>query len=80
MNITFSLLLRISSALLQLIGTALVAWGLKVVSNPDVVTFYPEHGKPLPHAGIVREHPWAVTWGVRLLLLGLTLQVVATVL
>jgi hypothetical protein len=34
----------------------------------------------LPHAGIVREHPWAVTCGVWLLLLGLALQVVAVIL
>ena len=76
-----SLLLRwlpFLAALLQLIGTALIVWGLKVTSNTGAE--YHDGARVIPHAGIVREHQWAITWGVRLLLLGLTIQVVAAVL
>jgi hypothetical protein len=70
--------LVVTSALLQLIGTALIVWGLKIVTNTDVVTFYPEYGRPLPSAGIVREHAWSVTWGAQVLLAGLAVQVVVS--
>ena len=72
--------LPVVSALCQLVGTALVVWGLKITSNPDPVTFKRGFGTPLPSAGIVREHQQALTWGVWLLLAGLALQVVVAVL
>jgi len=75
--------LPLVSALCQLVGTALIVWGLKVVSNPTALVFLrdrtpgePETEPPQP-ASIAREHPWAFTWGAGLLLLGLTLQVAA---
>jgi hypothetical protein len=66
--------LPLLAALLQLIGTALIVWGLKVTS--DTGAEYYDGTKVTPYAGIVREHPWAITSGVWLLLLGLAIQVV----
>jgi len=70
--------LPLVAAALQLVGTALLVWGLKVGSNPSTITFYNEEGQAFPAAGIMREHEWAITWGVRLLLLGLALAVVTS--
>ena len=65
----------------QLVGTTLIVWGLKVTTDTGASYLLLEESKgPLPHAGIVREHPRAVTAGICLLLLGLALQVVAAVL
>jgi hypothetical protein len=45
------------------------------------VYFHNKDGPPPhEHAAIVREHPWAVTWGACVLLLGLLFQVVAALL
>jgi hypothetical protein len=73
--------LPMASAVFQLIGTALIVWGLKVTTDTGVsrLLFGSSADDPLPSAGIVREHPWAVTWGVRLLHAGLALAVVVTV-
>jgi hypothetical protein len=62
-----------------LIGSALLLWGLKVVpvSNPfnSLVRDSPEEAERRP--GLVkREHPWAVTSGTVLFLVGLALLVV----
>ncbi len=75
-------LVAVSAAVLQLVGAGLIVWGLKVTTqNPkDVITWVPEGGQPHPQAAIVREHPWMVTVGTSLLLVGLALQVVAAVL
>jgi hypothetical protein len=76
------LLLRWSvwAAVCQLVGTALIVWGLKVTTDTGTSFLLLEDSKaPLPHAGIVREHPRALRWGIRLLLFGLVLQVVAAV-
>jgi hypothetical protein len=79
--------LPVVSAGLQLVGSGLIVWGLKVVSMPRGLTLVrdptPEeiaaNKKPpatTAAAGIVREHGWAVTLGVVLLLIGLALAVV----
>lgn len=67
-------------------GTALIVWGLKVVSNSRALIFENRTQEEidadknrLTAAGIMREHEWAVTWGVWLLLSGLTLAVVVAV-
>ena len=65
------------------VGTALIVWGLKVTTQQTggATCFYGRGGPSRnPHAGIEREHPKVVTWGVRLLLVGLALQVVASIL
>jgi hypothetical protein len=66
------------SALSLLVGSALLLWGLKVVpvSNPfdSFVRDAPEKADP-----VQREHPWAVTSGTVLFLIGLALLVVAGV-
>jgi len=69
-----------------LFGSARVLWGLKVVpdSNPFSVIFLrdprPEEvEKRSVPAGILCEHPWAVTSGAVLFLLGLALAVVTAV-
>jgi len=65
----------------QFIGTAFIVWGLKVTKDTGAsYLLLNSRTVPLPHAGIVREHPWAVIWSVWLLLLGLALQVVAAIL
>jgi hypothetical protein len=62
-------------------GTTLIVWGLKVTKDTGAsYLLLNSSTDPLPHAGIVREHPWAVTWGLWLLLLGFALQVVAAIL
>lgn len=74
------------SAVCVLFGSALMLWGLKVVpvSNPFTMIFLrdrrPEEveRRPIP-ADMFREHPWAVTWGAVLFLLGLALAVVRAV-
>ena len=75
--------LPMASAVFQLIGTALIVWGLKVTSNPVALTLVrdrrPGEAEPPRAAGIVREHEWAVSTGVWLLLAGLALAVVVTV-
>jgi hypothetical protein len=72
------------SAVCVLLGSVLILWGLTVVPVSNPFTLFvrdpgPEEvGKrPVP-AGITREHPWAVTWGAVLFLLGLALAVVRT--
>jgi hypothetical protein len=76
--------LSLVSAVLQFFGTALIVWGLKVTSNPFALTFVrdrrPGEAEPPRAAGIVREHRWAVSAGVWLLLAGLALAVVVTAL
>jgi hypothetical protein len=72
--------LPVVSAVLQLVGTALILWGLQVTTNDAIVTFFGGDRKPLPAAGIVHENPRAFAWGVRLLLAGLALAVVVTLL
>jgi hypothetical protein len=62
------------SALLQLLGTALIVWGLDLTS--DMGAWSSNGTREVPVAGIVREHPWAVKIGPWLLLAGLALQVV----
>ena len=69
--------LVIASALLQLIGTALIVYGLRFTS--DMGAWYGRAGKEIPYSGIVREHAWAITVGPWLLLLGLALQVITAV-
>lgn len=64
------------SATLQLVGTALIVWGLRFTSATGVVYHPPGGAREIPHAGIVREHPWALKVGPWLLLAGLSLQVV----
>jgi len=71
-----------ASAICQLIGGALILWGLTVVpaSNPfnSVVRDSPEKAENRP--GLAeREHPWAVKLGTVLFLMGLTLLLVAGV-
>jgi hypothetical protein len=64
------------------VGTALIVGGLKVTTQQTggAIYFYGREGPSrYPHAGIKREHPKVVTWRVRLLLLGLALQVVASI-
>jgi len=39
----------------------------------------PGGGKKIPYLGISQEHPWAIKLGPWLLLIGLALQVIATV-
>ncbi len=68
----------VGAAVLQLIGTWLIVWGLKLTSDMGISDEV--GGRVIHYAGIVREHPRALTWGIRLLLLGLALQVVAAVL
>jgi hypothetical protein len=84
MILVLETLLRLSlwAGVCQLIGTALIVWGLKVTTQTgDTLYFYGKDGPPAhQHAAIVREHPWAVMWGVWVLLLGLALQVVAAIL
>ena len=70
------------SALSLLIGSALLLWGLKVVpvSNPfnSFVRDSPEEAEKRPGPA-EREHPWAVTLGTGLFLMGLALWVFAGV-
>jgi hypothetical protein len=77
-------LLRLSlwAGVCQFIGTVLIVWSLKVTTQAGgTVYLYGKDGPPAhQHAAIVREHPWAVKWGVWVLLLGLALQVVAAIL
>ena len=84
MSLTREVLLRCSvwAAVFQHVGTALIVWGLKVVQQEGGgINFYGKGGPPrYAAAGIVREHPWMVTLGIWLLLLGLALQVVAAIL
>jgi len=83
MRTSLDILLRWSlwAAVLQFVGTALVVWGLKVTTDTRAsYLLLEESSQPLPHAGIVREHPWVVTLGVWLLLFGLLLQVIAAIL
>ena len=62
-------------------GTALILWGLKLTSNMGAWYHPPgTNAEEIPHAGIVREHPWAVKVGPWLLLLGLALQVLVAIL
>ncbi len=72
------------SALSQLVGAALIIWGLKVVpvSNP----FVPFARDPRPEGAdnkrpspAEREHSWAVASGAVLFLLGLALAAAAGV-
>ena len=83
-RLTWEILLRPSlwAGVFQLVGTALIVWGLKVTTQTGgEIHFYGTGGPPAhQHAGIVREHPWVVTCGIWLLLLGLALQVVAAIL
>ena len=65
------------AAVLQLVGTALVVWGVKVVSNTD--SEYSDGRKVHRFAGIERERAWAVTLGLWLLFIGLACQVVAAI-
>jgi len=51
-------------------------WGLRFTSATGVVYHPPGGAREIPHAGIVREHPWALKVGPWLLLAGLALQVV----
>ncbi len=69
--------LPLTASALQFTGTALIVWGLKVTTNPDIVTFRPDWGEPLPSAGIVREHGAAATIGIWILLIWLGVQVIA---
>jgi hypothetical protein len=82
LNCVLTVLARVSfwAAVLELVGTALIVWGLKLTPNTGAWYRPPgENAREIPHAGIVREHPWAVTVGTWLLLLGLALQVIASV-
>jgi hypothetical protein len=77
-----AILLRWSvwAAVFQLVGAALIWWGLKITTDTGASNLLQEEStEPLPHAGIVRERPWAVKWGTGLLFLGLALQVVAAI-
>jgi hypothetical protein len=71
-----------SSALALLAGSALLLWGLRVVpvSNPfnSFVRGLSEEAEKR-HGPAEREHPWAVTLGAVLFLMGLVLLVVAGV-
>jgi hypothetical protein len=64
------------------LGSVLLLWGLKVapVSSPfnSLVRDWPENAERGP-GPITREHPWAVTSGAVLFLVGLALLVVAGV-
>lgn len=73
--------LPVVSAVCQLVGTALIVWGLRITTDSGASYFLLEESKkPLPHAGIVSEHKWAFTLGVVLLLAALALAVVVAVL
>lgn len=78
---TFQWLVGASSFCL-LIGSALLLWGLKVVpvSNPftSLVRDSPEKAERRP-GPVERKHPWAVTSGTVLFLVGLALLVSAGV-
>jgi hypothetical protein len=77
-NVSLSLLLHwlpFLAALLQLIGTALVVWGLRIDSGETA--FEGKDGKEWPLAVVRKGRPRAFKWGVRFLLGGLALQVVA---
>jgi hypothetical protein len=83
---TFPYWLPAVSAVCLLFGSALMLWGLEVapVSNPFTLIFLrdrrPEEVEERPGpGGISRGHPWAVTWGAVLFLLGLVLAVVRAV-
>lgn len=74
------------AAVCQVSGSTLILWGLKLVPVSSPFTLFvrdpgPEEveKRPVP-AGTTREHPWAVTWGAVLLLVGLAFAVVAGVL
>jgi hypothetical protein len=67
--------LPLVSASCQLVGTALIVYGLRLTS--DMGAWSSDGAREVPVAGIVREHPWAVRVGPWLLgLAGLALQVV----
>jgi hypothetical protein len=71
-----------ASSLCLLIGSTLLLWGLKVVpvSNPFNSFMRDSPEKAERRLGPVeREHPWAVTSGTVLFLIGLALLVVAGV-
>ena len=78
---TFQWLVGASSVCLS-IGCALILWGLKVVlaSNPftSLVRDAPENAERRL-GPVEREHPWAVTFGTVLVLIGLAFLVVAGV-
>ena len=62
---------------LQLAGTALIVWGLRITTDTGAsYLLLEESKKPLPHAGIVAEHRGAFNAGVVLLLLGLLLAMI----
>jgi hypothetical protein len=68
----------VGAAVLQLTGTALIVWGLRIKSSETA--WEVKHGQERPHATVHKAHPCAFAVGVILLLLGLALQVVAAVL
>ena len=72
--------LVVASAMCQLSGAVLILWGLKVVpvSNPftPFVEDSSQGGGTRPGPG-KHEHPWAVTSGAVLFIVGLALAVAA---
>jgi hypothetical protein len=64
MTATSDILLRWSlwAGVCQFIETAFIVWGLKVTKDTGASYLLLNRSTdPLPHAGIVREQPWAVT-------------------
>jgi hypothetical protein len=80
-NGLFRWIVAVSSAA-QLVGGALILWGLKVVpvSNP-FTPFVRDSTEPSVRVPgrAEREHPWAVASGAVLFIVGLALLVVAGV-
>ncbi len=68
--------LSLVSAVFQFVGTALIVWGLRIKRSEQGSEVHSD-GAEFPLAVVWKEHPRAFAWGVRLLLAGLALQVVA---
>ncbi len=83
MKLTSDILLRWSfwAAVFQLVGTALVVWGLRITASGSGYEIDGDSSSRTEHplAVVWKEDPRAFAVGVRLLLLGLALQVVAAV-
>jgi hypothetical protein len=74
--------LPLVSALFQLIGTALIVWGLRIRESRTIEegrTWFPSGAKEYPLALIEHHWPRLFTCGKWLLLAGLTLAVVSAV-
>jgi len=68
-----------ASSLCLLIGSALLLWGLKVVAVWNPFDSFVRDSPERRLGPVNREHPWAVTSGTVLFLIGLALLVIAGV-